>query len=427
MNKWLISVPTLFGLEGLAAKEIRKLGYETEKVEDGRVSFFGDGRAVARANIWLRFGERVQIKLGDFSAVSFTELFDQTKALPWPSLLPVDAAFPVNGHCLSSKLGSVPDCQAIIKKAAVESMKRVYKADRFAETGAVYRINFNIIRDRATIYVDTSGDGLHKRGYRESATVTPIRETLAAALVELSGWRPGKALWDPFCGSGTIAAEAAMMAANRAPGLERRFAAEGWATAMFAACAEGAEGAVDVAGVGDAGGGAGSGGGSHDMKETLIHIFEEERERARAIYNDTYAGLTAKKMPVGIVGSDISMHCVRAARENAARAGVSKLVRFFQMDAKHMSPTFARLPELGVQFPERGNIVANPPYGERRDDLPEAYSVCREWAPALEAFRDWGWCVISSLSDFENVIGRNATKRRKLHNGKIKCQAFLYW
>lgn len=397
MSKWLLSAPTVFGLESLAADEIRALGYQIDKVEDGRVAFWGDEAAICRANLWLRTAERVQVKLGDFGATSFTELFDSTKALPWPDLLPADAVFPVQGHCLSSKLASVPDCQAIIKKAAVESMKNKWKTGWFSESGALYRINFNIIRDRVTIYVDTSGDGLHKRGYREEATITPLKETLAAALVKLSGWRPGKALWDPFCGSGTIAIEAAMIAANRAPGLTRGFAAEGW----------------DMPCDGRVGG-------------AFRKLWDEERAKAMDKYNNSYDSLISGQKPIEIAGSDISRHCVRTAVQNAKTAGVSKLVRFFQLDAKDMGIKHSKLHELGLRFPEKGCVVSNPPYGERDDNRAGALDVCREWGPALAGFRHWGWCVISALDDFERGIGRTAYKRRKLNNGKIKCRAYLY-
>ena len=390
MNKWLLSVPTLFGLESLAAREIRMLGYDTEQVEDGRVSFYGDERAICRANIWLRTAERVQIKLGDFKALSFTELFDQTKALQWPELLPGDADFPVNGHCLSSKLSSVPDCQAIIKKAAVESMKSRWNYERFSETGPLYRINFNIIRDRVAIYVDTSGEGLHKRGYRDSAAPTPIKETLASALVELSRWRPGKALWDPFCGSGTIAIEAAAIAANRAPGMTRCFAAECWG-------------------------------------EPYKMLFCEERAKAREVFEKRLGEITANRASIEIAGSDLSRQCIRASRQNAEEAGVSRLIRFFQMDAKHMNIKHKKLAELGISFAERGCIVTNPPYGERYNDKVEALETCGEWAPTLAGFQEWSWCIISAIDDFEKLIGRRASKRRKLYNGKIKCQAYLYW
>jgi len=398
MGRWLLSVPVLLGLESLAAREIRRLGYNTEKVEDGRVSFYGGEAAVCRSNIWLRFAERVQIKLGDFSAASFSELFDGVKALPWAELLPEDAAFPVSGHCLGSKLGSVPDCQAIVKKAAVESMKRRWKVETFPETGAPYRIHFTIIRDRVAIYVDTSGDGLHKRGYREDSALTPIRETLAAALVELSGWRPGKALWDPFCGSGTIPIEAAMMAAGRAPGLVRGFAAESW--------------------------GAPPGDGGY---APLGRVFAEERAKARAAYDASLGALAAANAAPAIAGSDLSAKYVAAARQNAANAGVSRLLRFFQMDCREMGAGHAKLKSCGVRFPGRGSVVTNPPYGERLGDRASAIATCREWAPALNGFKDWGWCVISALETFEREIGRAATKRRKLHNGKIKCNAYLYW
>ena len=398
MSKWLLSVPVLFGLESLAAREIRALGYETHQVEDRRVSFYGDETAICRANIWLRTAERVQIKLGEFTALSFAELFDRVRSLPWPELLTADSAFPVSGHCVSSKLASVPDCQSIIKKAVVESMKGKWKTERFAETGPVYRINFNIIRDKAAVYVDTSGEGLHKRGYREASTITPIRETLVSGLVALSGWRPGKALWDPFCGSGTIPIEAAMLAAKRAPGLERGFTAESW---------------NNPAG---------------DQPNTSFRkIFREERDMARETYHDAISRSGGKNACVEIAGSDLSEQCVQSARKNAARAGVSALVRFFQMDSKNMAKNYTRLPELGVKFPERGCVVANPPYGERDRELSAAVETCREWSPALNGFRDWNWCVISALDDLERLIGRTASKRRKLYNGGIKCQAHLYW
>ena len=417
-----MSVPVLFGLESLVAREIRALGYETHKVEDRRVSFYGDEAAICRANIWLRTAERVQVKLGDFTALSFTELFDRVRALPWPELLTADAAFPVSGHCVSSKLASVPDCQSIIKKAVVESMKSKWKTERFAETGPLYKINFNIIRDKADIYVDTSGEGLHKRGYREASTISPIGETLAAALVALSGWRPGKALWDPFCGSGTIPIEAAMIAAKRAPGLERGFTAESWKNP-----------------VGD------------QPQMTFKKLFDEERARARETYNDAMIGVGGKNVSdeiggvggknvsvevggasgknacIELAGSDLSGQCVQIARKNAARAGVSPLVRFFQMDAKNMAKNYIRLPELGIKFPEKGCVVANPPYGERDSEPTDAALTCREWGPAMNGFRDWNWCVISSLVKFEREIGRTASKRRKLYNGGIKCQAYLYW
>jgi len=392
VNDYLLSVPVAFGVESLAAREIRLLGYRTEKVEDGRISFLGGDRAICRSNIWLRFAERVQIKLGDFTALNFNDLFEQTKELRWRDLLPPDASFPVTGHCLSSTLGSVPACQSIIKKAIVEAIKVAAPGNWLSESGAPYRVNFNIIRDRVTIYVDTSGDGLHKRGYRANAALAPIRETLAAALVGLSGWRPGMALWDPFCGSGTIAIEAAMMALNRAPGLERGFAAEAW-----------------------------------DNGTPLKRLFDEERAQARAAYEEARGGLSAANSPVEIAGSDLSRQYVHTARQNAVNAGTSRLIRFFQMDAKHMSLQNNELSQSGVRFPDRGCVVSNPPYGERDDDLPAARETCREWAPTLAGFPAWNKCIISAFDDFERLIGATAGKRRKLRNGKIKCQAYMYY
>ena len=458
-NKWLLSVPTLFGLESLAAREIRMLGYDTEQVEDGRVSFYGDARAICRANIWLRTAERVQIKIGDFTAVSFSELFDQTKALHWADILPRDANFPVSGHCLSSRLRSVPDCQSIIKKAIVESMKSRWDIVKFNETGPLYRINFNIIRDRVTIYIDTSGDGLHKRGYRENTAPTPIRETLAAALVDLSRWHPGKALWDPFCGSGTIAIEAAMIAAHRAPGLTRGFVAESWKTPCIPPHESVSASATATA---TASAPATASASATVQSPTFKSIFNDERAKARALYDkklyepvantdtpaasraasaasrDTpaaghaasaagYAASAINHVFIEIAGSDYSRQCVRAARQNAKEAGVAHLVRFFQMNAKQMDLKQSMLSEVGIKFPARGCIVTNPPYGERHNDKTEALETCREWAPALVGFHDWSWCIISALDDFERAIGRRASKRRKLNNGKIKCQTYLFW
>jgi putative N6-adenine-specific DNA methylase len=292
-------------------------------------------------------------------------------------------------------------------------MKSRWKVEKFSETGALYRINFNIIRDRVAIYVDTSGDGLHKRGYREDSALAPLRETLAAALLELSGWRPGKALWDPFCGSGTIAIEAAMIAANRAPGLTRGFSSEDWP--LFSADPSADNRHTSAAGF------------RRKAADTFRKLFDAERAAAKAEYEKALAGATAGADAIAIAGSDISRQCVTAARQNAKMAGVTPFVRFFQTDAKNMSKNHTGLPPLNVKFPERGCVVANPPYGERQGDLSEAIEICREWAPALAGFQDWAWCVISALDDFERVVGRKATKRRKLNNGKIKCQAYMYF
>jgi putative N6-adenine-specific DNA methylase len=395
----LLSVPTLFGLESLAARDARKLGYAPESVEDGRVSFMGDELAICRANLWFRYAERVQVKMGGFRALAFDELFEGTKALPWPSLFPRDAAFPVKGSCVSSKLASVPDCQSIVKKAIVESMKRAYRADWHPESGALYQVQFNIIRDQVALFVDTSGSGLHKRGYREGSVLAPIRETLAAALAALSGWRPGMGLWDPFCGSGTIAIEAALAAANKAPGIDRRFAAESWGCVGPALWAQAREEARGM---------------EHSVKGGMEHDVEGGME----------GGVEGNS--IIIIGSDIERRAVEAARQNAKRAGVSRLARFSQIDAKDMRPDHPRLRELGVALPEKGCVVCNPPYGERTQDELDAKRAMREWAPALKAFPKWNMCAISALGDFERLIGRPADRRRKLYNGMIKCQAFIY-
>ena len=431
MPPLLLSAPTLFGLESLAARDVRALGYKTESVEDGRVSFIGDEDAVCRANLWLRFAERVQVKVGGFGALSFDELFEGTKALPWPKLLPRDAAFPVKGSCVSSKLASVPDCQSIVKKAIVEAMKRAYRVEWFPESGALRQVQFNIIRDRAALYIDTSGDGLHKRGYREDPVLTPIRETLAAALVSLSGWRPGMGLWDPFCGSGTVVIEAALAAANKAPGIARHFAAEGWGSIGAAAWDKAREEALRLERGADMGNGVadgaryGVGNGARDGSRdgSMDGSGNGLGDGAR----DSSKQAAKQAAPAAIFGSDIDRHAVDAARRNAKRAGVAHLAKFAQIDAKDMKPGHPRLRELGIVMPERGCIVCNPPYGERLQDAQEARRAVRGWAPALKAFPRWNVCAISALPDFEKLIGRPADRRRKLYNGMVKCQCYIYY
>ncbi|MDR1440650.1 MAG: class I SAM-dependent RNA methyltransferase [Clostridiales bacterium] len=417
-GEWLLSAPTIFGLESVAAREIRDLGYYTDAVENGRVSFWGDGRAICRSNLWLRTAERVQVKMGGFAALTFDELFEGVRALPWPDLLPADAVFPVSGHSLSSKLFSVPDCQAIIKKAVAESMKSRYGGQRCPETGSLYRVQFNIIRDSAALYVDTSGEGLHKRGYRDESVIAPIKETLAAALVKLSGWRPGHGLWDPFCGSGTIVIEAAMMAANIAPGLNRQFAAEQWAAPGKKVWEEERQKARAA------------------MRQAPEHhvgavpqAHDEQAGLGRAVAADAEGGQAAGggATEAALVGSDVERRAIAISRQNAKKAGVSQYVRFFQMDAKDMAPGQPRLKEMGAGLPEAGAIVSNPPYGERMDEAKIAEEAVREWAPALGAFRHWNWNVISTNESFEKNIGRAANKKRKLYNGMIKCYSYQFF
>ena len=363
-------VPCLFGLEGLIADEMKRLCFDEVRAENGRVFFRGDERATARANIGLRMGERVLIELGSFEAQSFDSLFEQTKALPWENFIPKDAAFPVAGHSLNSKLFSVSDCQKIIKKAIVERLKLHYHISWFPESAETVQIRFSIMKDRASLCLDTSGVGLHKRGYRPAQNAAPLRETLAAAMVTLSHYRGKGDFVDPFCGSGTIPIEAALIARNRAPGLNRSFAAMDWRT-------------LDK------------------------RIWSDAAEEARAReFHGSYS----------ILGSDIDPKAVAIAHANAERAGMLDIVRFEMADATRFD-----------RRTERGVIVSNPPYGERILEKEEAEALYRGFGAAMRDNPNWQLYLLSSHTEFERCFGRQADKRRKLYNGMIKCDLFMYY
>ena len=363
-------VPCLLGLEGPIADELKRLDMRDIRSENGRVYFTGGDPALARANLCLRIGERVLIELGRFEAKSFDELFEGTKALPWESLIPADGAFPVKGYSLNSQLFSVSDCQKIIKKAVVERLKSVYGIEWFPESGALYQIQFSIMKDTVSLCIDTSGPGLHKRGYRPAHNAAPLKETMAAALVKLSRYRGRDDFCDPFCGSGTIPIEAALIAKNRAPGLDRSFSAMNW-------------------------------------KQIDRRVWAEERETARAReYHGDYR----------IVGSDIDPKALEIARENARRAGVDDVVRFELADAMQFS-----------RQTERGVIVTNPPYGERIMEKREAEELYRGFGKALAACPGWQLYLLSSHTEFERCFGRTADKKRKLYNGMIKCELYMYF
>lgn len=362
-----LSVPCLFGLEGLAADELRRLKMENVRAENGRVLFSGSKEDIARANINLRTGERVLLIVGYCHAESFNELFEAVKSMPWEKYIPVDGAFPVKGHCLNSQLHSVPDCQSIIKKAVVERLKLKYKTQWFRETGAKYQIQFAVMNDVAWLYIDTSGAGLHKRGYRTIGNAAPLRETLAAAMVAVAHYRGKGTVYDPFCGSGTIPIEAALVAVNRAPGINRHFAADKWIW----------------------------------MNE---RVWNEARAEAR---DHEFSG------NYEIYGSDIDPECIEIAKDNARRAGVDKHISFGIADARAFNTD------------RHGMIITNPPYGERVMEHREAEELYRCFGRAVKEL-DMKMYILSSHTEFERTFGRTADKKRKLYNGMIKCDLYMY-
>ncbi|MBR6114456.1 MAG: class I SAM-dependent RNA methyltransferase [Oscillospiraceae bacterium] len=361
--------PCLFGLEGPLGNELRHMDMTSVTPENGRVYFTGGEDALPRANIRSRFAERILLVLGRFDAPDFDALFEGVKALPWEDWLPRDAAFPVKGWALESALHSVPDCQKIVKKAVVERLRSVYGIDWFPETGGQYPIQFSIMKDRAVLCLDTSGTGLHKRGYRPAQVAAPLRETLAAAIVDIARYRGRGDFCDPFCGSGTIAVEAALAAKNRAPGIGRSFLAEGW-------------------------------------PQFSPLLWQHEREAARAReYNGDYR----------IFASDIDPKAVATARANARRAGVEELIEFTVADARDFS-----------RATESGTLCANPPYGERLMEKESAAELCRAFGRAMRSLPGWKCYILSSLEQFENCFGRKADRRRRLYNGMIPCQLYMY-
>ena len=364
-----LCVPCLLGLEGPISDELRRLGMENVAAENGRVYFTGGEDALAAANIGLRCGERVLVEVGSFQALSFEELFQGVKALPWEQFIPADGAFPVKGHSLNSKLFSVSDCQSIIKKAIVERLKSKYHIQWFQESGALYQVQFSIMKDQVSLCLDSTGPGLHKRGYRPAHNAAPLKETMAAALVTLSRYRGKGDFCDPFCGSGTIPIEAALIAKNRAPGLSRQFPAMNWDFIAPAA-------------------------------------WERAREAARAReFSGSYS----------IFASDIDPRAIAIARENAARAGVDDIVRFEVADALRFD-----------RKTERGVIVTNPPYGERIMEKQEAETLYRGFGEAWRKAENWQLFLLSSHTEFERCFGAQADKKRKLYNGMIKCDLFMY-
>ena len=364
--------PCHFGLESVLKREILDLGYEISKVEDGRVTFLGDAEAICRANIFLRTAERILLKVGEFRAVTFEELFEKTKALAWEAYVPANGKFWVTkAASVKSKLFSPSDIQSIMKKAMVERLKKVYHQEWFPEDGASYPVRVFLMKDVVTIGIDTSGVSLHKRGYRQLSSKAPITETLAAALIMLTPWRRDRILVDPFCGSGTFPIEAAMMAANIAPGMNRSFTAEQWTNLI------------------------------------PRKLWYESVEEASDLMED--------QIEVDIQGYDIDGDVVKAARQNAAVAGVDHLIHFQQR------------PVSQLRHPKKyGFIITNPPYGERleeREALPELY---RTFGESFRRLEDWSAYMITSYDEAERYFGRKADKNRKIYNGMIKTYFYQF-
>ena len=360
----------LFGLEHLLGQEIEALGYERISTIDGRITFAGDEQAVALSNIFLRYAERIFIKVGSFRAETFDQLFEGTKALPWADFIGKNDTFPVKGHSIKSKLFSIPDCQAIVKRAVVASMTERYGISRFPEEGVKYQIEFFILNDECTLMIDTSGVALHKRGYRREANAAPIRETLACAIAATSRPRENVLLWDPMCGSGTIAIEAAMLMKNIAPGKNRHFAAEAFPFI-----------------------------GKDIWKDAREEAIEGEVENDFRAY-----------------ASDIDPACVALAEKNARNAGVSDVIKVFRMDARKIAAE-------GL----RATIVTNPPYGERMGTERQVEALYRELGEHFRSLSPWQVYIITSHPSFERFYGKRADKVRKLYNGMLPCYLYQYF
>ncbi len=372
MSKYNLIAPCHFGLEAVLKKEVTDLGYEIVRVEDGRVIFSGDESAIARANVFLRTAERVLLEVGEFEARTYDELFEGTKALPWEAFLPEDARFWVKkASTVKSKLFSPSDIQSIMKKAMVDRMKMKYHKERFEEDGDDYPVRVFLLKDVVTVALDTTGDSLHKRGYRKMQGLAPIAENLASALIQLTPWRPDRILVDPFCGSGTIPIEAAMIAANIAPGMDREFTAESW-------------------------------NGIAPRKTWYAAIDEAQ-------------SLVNTDIETDIQGYDVDPEMIKIAKANAERAGVEKLIHFQARPVKELS------------HPKKyGFIITNPPYGERLEEKSALPQIYNDFGNACRNMDTWSVYMISSYEDTERDFGRKAAKNRKIYNGMIKTYYYMF-
>lgn len=371
MTNYKLVATSAMGLESIVADEVKELGFQTQ-TENGKIYFEGDETAIAKTNMWLRVADRVRIIVGEFTATTFDQLFEQTKSLPWEQYLPVDAKFPVAGKSVKSTLYSTPDCQAIVKKAIVERLKTAYKRIGFLdETGPLFKLEVSILKDKVTLTIDSSGAGLHKRGYRVGQGDAPLKETMAAALVKLTRWNPDRPFVDPFCGSGTIAIEAAMIGQQIAPGYNRDFSSEEWPW-------------IDQA------------------------IWDRVREEAEDI--------AKYDQPLDITGFDVDPKMIKIAQQNAVEAGFMDLIKFEQRDVKNLTVE-------GLN----GVLVGNPPYGERLGEIEEAEELAQVIGHIMDKYPSWSVYMLSSLENFETMYGKKATKKRKLFNGFIRTDFYQYW
>lgn len=370
MNDFEIAVVSLFGLESFTAREIRRLGYETTEITDGRICFSGNEEAVARANMNIRTGERVLIKIAEFEAETFEDLFEGVKAADWSRWLNKNASFPVKGYSLKSTLASVSSCQSIIKKAIAVKMSEIYGCETLPEDGDLYQIQFSIYKNKVTIMLDTSGTPLHKRGYRQTSNLAPLRETMAAAMVMLSYWKYEYPLFDPFCGSGTIPIEAAMFKNNIAPGINRTFAAENF---------------------------------SFIDRKYWIDARDEAKSNER-------------RLPLQIYASDISEEYALLTKANAELAGVGDVINVTAQNALSLEPK-----------EDYGTIICNPPYGERLGEIKDCERLYKRLGKKWNTLDTRSFYILTNHEEFEKLFGKRANKKRKLYNGMIKCNLYQYF
>jgi len=371
MEKLKLFASAAFGVESVVARELRHLGYGETYTDNGKIFFEGDFEAICRTNLWLRSSERVYVLMGEFNATTFTELFEGTISIPWEDWLPKDAEFPVTGGCVKSTLMSISDCQSIIKKAIVERLKKVYHLETFPETGPRYHIDFSITKDKVLIALDTTGAGLHKRGYRSLGYEAPIKETLAAAMLLISRWAPGRPLIDPFCGSGTIPVEAALMAMNKAPGIDREFDSQEWPLIP---------------------------------KKIWYDALNEARDLIKPVNE------------IAIQGFDINPEAISMANYHARQAGVSDMIHFQVRDVKDISSRA-----------KYGFIVTNPPYGQRLGEKKENHLLYKEMGKSFRKLSTWSYYIINADPEFEKYFGWKADKNRKLFNGGLLCYYYQYF